>query len=559
MFSFHWNNQRRILALSLALSLGMLAAPTSRAVAQAPSNNCADPYWQDTLRCKAFPGQPPQANFGTIPTNVADVKDFTRVFLNNNPNVRCLDGTRPVLYVDKAVGGPSNKWMFTVPGGGSCNAQDSNGDGVFDTAQECLDTYANPAERDEMSTAVDPPMKNLEGIHRPDPVRNPVFAGYNRVRVEKCSYDRYNGRVAYEAVGGYFLNHTAPSGTSVNVNVYQQGYLIMEEALQALKSGLTYTTWADNGAERVIEQPESLPPLADAEQVLFIGHSGGAHGLFHNIDHLAKSLADIPGFTGDVRAVFDANFIESIENEAAFATDASGNPLAGDAYSAVWSGETIGNGVPFSYDGATFHTTGHLVEQYDSWNAVFDTSCVDAHAATGDDWKCRDRSHVLFNHIATPFFFREDFTDPNQEHTNHGNGHFVDWGDWDNYPHCPPSFSPCPPLFTVDEHRTRLETQFQTLLNGSRSRSELATGADPSLGGPGNFPTFYAWMPNCGVHDGAYDDASFYNTTMSYKTFTHSMRTWLEGFVRVGRLNLRGWRVDGWEDSGGNVMTSTCP
>jgi hypothetical protein len=179
---------------------------------------------------------------------------------------------------------------------------------------------------------------------------------------------------------------------------------------------------------------------------------------------------------------------------------------------------------------------------------------------------CRDRHHVLFNYTTTPFFFREDFTDPGEEHTNHGNGHFVTWGEWGGYAHCPAGFSPCPPLFTVDEHRTRLTRQFQTLLDGSRSRSELATEVDPSLveadlglAGTGAFPTFYAWMPSCGAHNGAYDDASFYNSTVSYKTFTHSMRTWLEGFVRAGRLNLRGWRVDGWGAGAGNAMTSTCP
>jgi hypothetical protein len=556
---FYWHNRRLVLALTLGLSLVGPLFRADQTKAQPASNDCLDPYWQDTLRCRAFPTEPPQRNFGTGPSSVADIKHFTRVFLNNDFGVRCLDGTRPVIYIDKAVGAPSKKWIFSVPGGGSCNAHDSDGDGIFDNAQECLDTYANPAERNEMSTAYDPPMKTLDGIHRPDPVQNPVFAGYNRVRVEKCSYDRYNGRIAYEAGGGYFLNHTTPGGMVVNINLYQQGYLIMEEALRTLESGLTYTTWADSGTGRVIEQQESLPPLAAAEMVLFVGHSGGAHGLFHNIDHLAQSLTDIPSFSGDVRAVFDANFIEAIENEAAFATDSSGIPLAGNAYSNIWSGATQGNGVPFAYDGATYYATGDLAEQYDSWAAVFDTSCVDAHAATGDDWKCRDRYHVLFNHTATPFFFREDFSDPNQEHTHNGTGHAVLWGEWDTYAHCSPNLNPCPPLFSLDEHRTRLTQQFLTLLGDSRFRSELATGADPSLGGVGDFPTFYAWMPNCGVHNGAYDDASFYDTTVSYKTFTYSMREWLEHFVGVGRLNLRGWRVDGWSDSVGNIMMSTCP
>lgn len=551
------NYRTTIRGITAGLSL-MLSA--DMAMAQVPGNNCAAPYWQDTLRCKAFPGQQPQPNFGVSPTAVADIKDFTRVFLNDNPAVRCLDGTRPLLYIDKAVGAPSNKWIFSMTGGGSCNAHDSDGDGVFDDAQKCLDTYSDPQESGEMGTASQPPMRNLEGINRPDALQNPVFTGYNRVRVQKCSYDRYNGRSAYEAAGGYF-SETGPGGVVVDFNLYQHGYLIMEEALAALQNGLAYTTWTVSGAggpRHVIEVQESLPPLADAETVLFIGHSGGAHGLFHNIDYLSTSLAAIPGFAGDVRALFDANFLESIENEAAFATDAVGAPLNGDAYSNMWTGYTVGDGIPFAYDGATRYATSNIVEQYNSWAAVFDSSCLAAHAATGDDWKCRDRYHVLFHHIATPFFFREDFTDPNQEHTNHGSGHFVEWGAWDTYAHCPAGFSPCPPLFTVDEHRTRLTQQFETLLEGSSSRSELATGVDPSLG-VGNFPTFYAWMPDCHVHEGAYNDASFYNTTVSYKTFTHSMRQWLEGFMRVGRTNLRGWRVDGWADSSGNVMTSACP
>ena len=405
-------------------------------------------------------------------------------------------------------------------------------------------------------------MKALQGINRPNPSQNPTFAAYNRVLVEKCSYDRYNGRVTYEAAGGYF-SETTPTGAIVNFNLYQQGYPIMEETFAALENGLTYTKWSvigTGGGARVVQAQEVLPPLADAEQVLFVGHSGAAHGLYHNIDHLSASLAAMPGFAGDVRAVFDANFTESIENEAAFVTDANGN-LLGDAYSNIWSGETTGSGVPFIYDGATHHTAGPFSEQYNSWNLAFDASCLAAHAATGDDWKCRDRMHVLFNHIATPFFIREDFSDPNQEHTGGGTGHPVVWADesdWASFAHCPPDHNPCPPVFSVpDEHRPRLTQQFQTLLDGSLSRSELATGADPSLNSIGLFPTWFAWMPDCGVHKGAYADATFFDTTMTYLTYTYSMQLFLHDFVSVGRTDLRGWYVDGWNDGAGNVMTTT--
>jgi hypothetical protein len=279
-----------------------LVLVTDVALAQVPSNDCTDPYWQDTLRCAVSPTDPPQANLKTRPQNPSEVKDYTRVFLNNNPAVRCVDGTRPLMYVDKAVGAPSNKWIFSMTGGGSCNARDSDGDGVFDDAQECLDNYSEPKERGEMGTASQPPMKNLDGIHRPDALQNPVFAGYNRVHVQKCSYDRYNGRVAYETAGGYF-HETDTSGAAIDFNLYQQGYLIMEEALAALQSGLVYFTWTvseSGGLKRVNEVQDSLPPLTSAEMVLFIGHSGGAHGLFHNIDHLAASLAAMPGFALDM-------------------------------------------------------------------------------------------------------------------------------------------------------------------------------------------------------------------------------------------------------------------
>ena len=306
MRSFYWTNS--CLRPAFALALSFVVPLLGTGVARAQVNNCADPYWQDSLRCAVFPGIPPQANLNTQPNNPSQVKAFTRVFLNNNLDVRCLDGTRPILYVDKAVctdganctlGQPieSNKWIISMTGGGSCNASDSDGDGVYDDGQACLDTYGDPNERDEMGTALEPPMKAFQGINRPNPLQNPTFAAYNRILVEKCSYDRYNGRVTYEAAGGYF-SETGPGGVVVDFNLYQQGYPIMEEAFTALQNGLAYTTWSvsgTGGSAHVVRAQESLPPLVDADQVLFVGHSGSAHGLYHNIDHLAASLSAIPG------------------------------------------------------------------------------------------------------------------------------------------------------------------------------------------------------------------------------------------------------------------------
>lgn len=553
MRSFHWAKTRLRLTCLLTLSFAIPLLTAGVAMAQ---NTCMNGYWQDTLRCAAYPNEVPQDNLNSSPGSASEVRDFTRIILPRNPAARCLDGTRPIIYVDKAVcvdatrctlGQPVNKnlWIISVTGGGSCHASDSDGDGDFDDAQACVDEYMKVNQRDEMGTAHKPPMKNLNGINKPDPVRNPVFANYNRVRVEKCSFDRFNGRAAYRATGGYF-HETGVNNAPVDFDMFQQGYRIMEDALALLQNGLTYTTWSASGSS-IVTDNETLPPLSAAKKVLFVGHSGGAHGLYHNIDHLAAYLAAMPGFTGDVRVLYDTNFIPSIENEADFLSSAL---PADDAYSNIWSGQTSGSGTPFGYNGQTMYTSGQYGEQYRSWNAGLDASCLAAHAATGDDWKCHDRYHVLFNHIATPFFFREDFSDPNIEHTDNGKGNPVFWADetdWSAFPtRCPGTT--CPPSFSVpSEHRARLEEQFDTLQRYSDKRSELATGADPSLAGIGNFPAFYAWMPDCGSHGGVYKDATFFDTTMTYTTstnsFTHSMREWVEKFMDVSRVNVNGTRV----------------
>ena len=247
--------------VALLVLFGWLSSgPEAGASQAAPKNKCSDPYWRYTLRCQMFPSKKPQPNLGSSPRRPRDIKDFTRVFLTADLTVRSLDGTIPLIYVDKAIctdpagcgpvayGDPieSNKWIISMTGGGSCHPHDSDGDGIFDDAQQCVDIYADPLEQGEMSTATQPSMRNLTGINLPDPALNPVFAGYNRVRVQKSSYDRYDGRVAYLAPGGYF-HETGPLGQPLDFNFFQQGYLLVEQALSTLGPGLTYTTWIPDG------------------------------------------------------------------------------------------------------------------------------------------------------------------------------------------------------------------------------------------------------------------------------------------------------------------------
>lgn len=568
--------------LQMVHALGGVAWLTIMGTAYAvPPNDCTSGFWSKTLRCQALAvwnlGDPPQPNDADAPADAAEIKEYTRVFLSKT-SVRCVDGTRPLVYVDPAVcttaggcpqpgGGMvaygadmlSDKWLISMTGGGSCNAFDADGDGKYEDGTRCTDLY--PAEANEMSSAFDKPMKNLtsepggsSGIMSPDPAQNPVFATYNRVRVEKCSYDRYLGRSKHSNASGSLL------GNPITYTLYNHGQRIMDVVLKDLRKGLAYTTWTPGTGGTATAVSATLPQLTQATHVVFIGHSGGAHGLYHNVDRLAAKVGKFTKGVADVRAIFDANFVSALENEAAFGTvSVGGAPLGGDIYSNQWTGASLDSaGAAFTFDGQGFHEDSWFGQQQLSWKMRLDKSCVAAHAAA-DRWKCRDRFHVLFNHIATPLFFREDFTDPNSEHTDGGDGHPVSWGvptgctypDLLELPGCD-----APRLAAATQHRARLEEQVTTFLSDFDTDSELATQADTSLPA-GTLPTVYAWMPSCGTHEGAYGNAGYHDTEIDDGVTSIDMRAWIEAFVAAPATNQVAWKIEG------NVlatsMTSSCP
>lgn len=515
---------------------GMLTLVLSYAFGSSISHaaTCAnDPFWQDTLRCQLFPTSqqtpPPKPR---APQAVDEIMDFTRVDLpwrnKDFEFVRCVDGTRPVIYVDKSVNGSDN-WLFTFQGGGSCN------DG-----KSCLQAYLSENEVTEMGTAGSPAMKNMQGIHRRQP-RN-AFVEYNRVRIEKCAYDRYNGTTkangasasvasdlngnsvdneAINAVGsaGFDpLTHTVQEGASLRFDLFHHGKKTVLHTLDELRNGMTYKTWIDDGG--VSQVQVSLPPLKNATKILFAGHSGGAHGLMHNIDDLVDYMggwtrSDGAPFNADVRALFDAHLLPAMENEAAFSEH-----LGGDIYdheSLCRNDCKSGPPLHYTYDGMEYYSSGgvDVGDFYDGpyreWNVKLDASCLAAHPI--DQWRCVDRFHVLFNHMTTPFFIREDFRDPNGQHNNNpggpeNHGHRLFWAD-PELRHCADDAAtePCQPVLSQAAFRVRVEEQAKQLELDFATRSELALGG-------GTIPTRYVWLPDCGEHSGAFDDHQFFNVRL---------------------------------------------
>jgi hypothetical protein len=535
-----------------------------------PPNDCGHPHWRETLRCRALAlagsSDAPQANEGSRPDEVGDLKEYTRVFFGG-PALRCLDGTRPVLYVAPAVctnpagcpqsggvaafGAPiqSNDWLVSFTGGGACHAVDTDGDGVYDDGTTCTAAYAG--ERGEMSSAFDPPMRNLGGSARTsggilsrNPVVNPRFAGYNSVRVEKCSYDRYLGRSEHADLAGEI------GGRGFTYTLFNHGQRIAEAAIREIRNGLRFTTWADVDRDGQVDEIEaSLPPLRSARQVVFIGHSGAAHGLRHTIDRLAVLARGDREV--DVRLVLDANFLPSLEGEAAF------SGLGGDAYSDQWTGTSSGTGVAFDYDGERFHHESLVPAQLVAWQTTLDDSCMAAHAPE-TRWKCRDRQHVTFNHLSTPMFIREDYLDRNTEHTDDMNGHPVPWAlaPGCSYASVLPG-SPCDVRFApLTEHRARLTGLATTLLSAVGTRSEHARRLDRSLR-PGQVPSIFLWMPVCGSHEGAYSSEAFFGTAIVEGASVLSMAGALEQFLAAPAFGAIDWRIHG--AVGGRTMTARCP
>lgn len=552
-----------IFGVAVAVVLTVLPAMATPPTPALP-NDCNHPYWSDTLRCKILDltGQSdrPQPNIDDQPATVTDLRDYTRVFLND-PSLRCVDGTRPLLYVAPAVctnlggciqpgGGRaepgefmiSNDWVISFTGGGSCHARDLDGDGVFEDGHQCTDVFLEDASG--MSTAFDPPVKNFpDGIMSRHPGGNPVFAAYNNIRVDKCSYDRYNGRSTHTNVAGTI------AGNTFDYTLFNHGQRIAEAAVRSLNKGLGYRTWINRHGV-VAKVRMRLPRLSDARHVLFVAHSGAAQGLRQNLDELAKLVRTDRHV--DVRALFDENFLPSIENEAAFVV-----ALGGDAYTDQWTGTSSASGESIEYDGEDFHRKGLIASQIDAWNTRLDHSCLVAHSPS-TRWKCRDRQHVLFNHISTPMFIREDFTDPNFEHTDRPNGHPIRWAlrPGCTYPdHL--VVSGCDPRFEAGtEHRDRLNRLAGTLLMDSGSRSEIALGIDASLT-PGQVPTVNLWMPSCANHVGAYGEEGFNDTSIEENDVAISMHDALVSFLAAPRFNTTTWQIDG--TLGGRTMTSDCP
>ncbi len=304
--------------------------------------------------------------------------------------VTCYDGTRPSLWLSKARNSngsliSSDKWLFYFPGGGSCFSDDG-----------CLNEYQKNNERDEMTSvgAHNPGAQNQqryriwEGIMDASFSQNPTFSAYNRVVVHKYTYDTFNGYAIDSAASS-----TGPIGTHVR---RQMGRGIIRATLLETRDATTYERWDVMTGGMVTE---TLPALENASKVIFVGTPGGAKGLYYNIDAMAEMLSGWSGFSGEIGAIFDANFMPSLDIESLD----------------YWDGVRVDPVAPVDWSDSLYQSSGGYYDLFvNRYQAKLDKSCEETHGT--NHALCLDWHHVLGHHISTAFFVLQDIWDPNPGH-----------------------------------------------------------------------------------------------------------------------------------------------
>lgn len=274
-----------------------------------------------------------------------------RVVLTD-PAAVCNDGTPGVMYIRPASDPEyADQWVIYTQGGGSCTG-----------FQHCLDRWCGvDYSKAKMSSAFTPQTAGESALFAREE-GNP-FGLANQVLLYYCSSDQWGGTRADVVMED-------PDGVDSPYRLHFRGHEIARAAIDRLMAG---PVAADADSSVV------LPSLADADRVLWAGASAGGRGAQAHVDWLGERLGD------DVELV-------------------------------AW----FDGSLPIDYD--DLGPDGAALADYDRdvrWPEIYaglygqftDASCAEAHP--GDEaWMCMPGPHVVLNHITTPFFARQDLSDP---------------------------------------------------------------------------------------------------------------------------------------------------
>ena len=303
-----------------------------------------------------------QRDPGAYPNQLGSGHDMQRYTLKA-PEAVCNDGTPAVMYVrgytDETL---ADVWSIHLQGGGSCQSY------LGCASRWCGLGYYDSSK---MSSR-DLPLE-IAGFGIYSTLSANALAGANQVFFYYCSSDAWRGMGtgSYDADDLEILDDAdiklpfePPPYT-----LFRRGHIILEAGLDELLSGIT----ADGG--------ETLPSLEEASLVVFSGTSGGSVGARAHADYVSARLAENGT---DVVAIFDAANAPPGE----FGPKTYAEEMAVQKQLAWQQAVETNDVLPFS-----------------------DESCWSHLGGTDDESLCNDAEYVMFNHITTPFFARQDLRD----------------------------------------------------------------------------------------------------------------------------------------------------
>jgi hypothetical protein len=376
--------------------------------------------------------------------------DLLRATLTATPQPLCNDGTLPIMYLrrgDAGGGAASPNWIIHTQGGGACTDFES-----------CLERWCSPTQpldAAKMSSAFAHDGIEGGGIFSQAPQFQNPFRSWNHVFLYYCSSDNWVG----SSQGTVTLDEAAPAAR--NFEVHFEGHDILAAAIDELIAGA---------------QPDNLsftmPPLSDAERVIFSGDSAGSSGARQNADRVLEWITAVHPSPAqlDYRLLADAAMVPAPERLGADAWEETVRSLWDDVWMAKWS-------------------------------AVPDESCVISKGGIGsaEAWKCADANHVIVHHVGVPFFTRQDLGDPVK------------------------------PKDSFEEFAGVVATQLLSWAAYPAISPPYATPSIESLS-----PSQGAFGPNCSVHVGIRNDEAFFGQTIEVPShgplaYVDVLTNWLAG------------------------------
>jgi hypothetical protein len=289
------------------------------------------------------------------------------------PNALCNDGSTATFFA-RVSGNPAarNRWLIELSGGGTCRTP-------ADCAARWCSADTNFGMQQMTSKLL--PAAGTTGAGITERIAANPLGDWNHVYVPYCSSDDWSG-TARDVV---LVTKDPVTQGDVTFRMHFLGGSILDAVVAMLRR---------DGAPAVVAGGQALPDLDDAEVVVLAGASAGGAGVKANLDRLAAAL----------RAKNNQCQGEGCPLQVVGLMDSSYSPDLGRL---DFSTTTMCSGSGLC-DYPSFVKTTVVTGSAVLWNAREDESCHTWHQANDPsrEWMCGDATHVLRNHVTTPFFLR---------------------------------------------------------------------------------------------------------------------------------------------------------